>query len=113
MRSIPANVEAERLPVNSHTVRKPRGRVRTWLKREFRSHQEQATKKYQFRCNDNCDGDDDEEDDNHDDDDPDSSASKSHAQDGGKVFKGVAWLGEVETSIVTRGLACKIMLKTY
>ena len=83
--SIPANVEAERLPVNSHTVRKPRGRVKTWLKREreFISHQEQASSTsykeiYQFRCNGN---DDNEEEKAEMTMTPKSSASKSHAQD--------------------------------
>ena len=46
-----------------------------------------------------------------DEEDPNSSAAEAHAQDGREVFKGVARLGEVETSVVTRGLACKIVLK--
>ena len=51
-----------------------------------------------------CCGSDDEE-------DPNSSAAETHAQDGREVFEGVARLCKVETSVVTRCLACKRFLK--
>ena len=51
-----------------------------------------------------CCGSDDEE-------DPNSSAAETHAQDGREVFEGVARLRKVETSVVTRCLACRRFLK--
>ena len=60
--------------------------------------------KLSVQCYDNHDGDEDDK-------NPNSSAAETHAKDCREIFEGVARLGEVETSVVTRGLACKIMLK--
>ena len=46
-----------------------------------------------------------------DEEDPNSSAAETHAQDGREVFEGVARLCKVETSVVTRCLACKSFFK--
>ena len=98
VRSMQARLAAERLDVNSQTVRKPNGRVNTWYggKRIIKSNQriiksnQRIIKKIKEII-----------------DNPDKGAAKTHSKDGGELFKGNTWRREVEACVVPRRLSCR------